>query len=64
TDSKSVESAMAPRVQIPISPPLHMAEAPEIPRVSGALSFLRPAFVEEVSKALSFRYRQSYRTMP
>ena len=38
TDSKSVESAMAPRVQIPISPPLHMSKAPGMPGVPGALS--------------------------
>ncbi len=31
---------MAPRVQIPISPPLHMNEAPGMHRVPGALSFL------------------------
>ena len=35
TDSKSVESAMAPRVQIPISPPLHMSKAPGMPGVPG-----------------------------
>ena len=40
TDSKSVESAMAPRVQIPISPPLHMSKALGMPGVPGALSFL------------------------
>ena len=40
TDSNSVESAMAPRVQIPISPPLHMSKALGMPGVPGALSFL------------------------
>ena len=35
---------MAPRVQIPISPPLHMAETPEMLSVSGVLSFLRLPF--------------------
>jgi hypothetical protein len=41
-----------------------MAKTPEMLSVSGVLSFLGLAFVEEVSKVLSFRYRQTCRTMP
>ena len=44
TDSKSVVPSRVPRVQIPISPPLPIAKAPELPEFRGLLLFDRPAF--------------------